>query len=357
MAQAAVALPASTEEMINVFGADSNIPPLAPYPPFAEEDVISGRPNDHQGIVLYRDPLGRFSVGVWTCPPGKFIDRATGAEAMLASGELDSCYLWSGPVFRLQEQGIPVSHALPGVGQNLQDHIDIVIPYLSPSPLAMGLTPGGITKLIRGIFEWRRSRTGIITSNSTETGGFVKSRPDLAIPDLQLHFNAAIVDDHTRKRHFARGYCAHVCVLRPKSRGSVSLNSPDAMAPPRIDPNFLAEPADLDGLVAGFKLTRRILEAPALAPYRGRELLTANVQSDEQIIEDIRNRADTIYHPVGTARMGRDDGAVVDRELRVHGMTGLRVVDASIMPTLIGGNTNAPTIMIAEKAAEMIAVD
>jgi choline dehydrogenase-like flavoprotein len=129
------------------------------------------------------------------------------------------------------------------------------------------------------------------------------------------------------------------------------------MAPPRIDPNFLAEPADLDGLVAGFKLTRRILEAPALAPYRGRELLTANVQSDEQIIEDIRNRADTIYHPVGTARMGRDDGAVVDRELRVHGMTGLRVVDASIMPTLIGGNTNAPTIMIAEKAAEMIAVD
>ncbi|MBT5435813.1 MAG: extracellular solute-binding protein [Rhodospirillaceae bacterium] len=112
MAQAAVALPASTEEMINVFGADSNIPPLAPYPPFAEEDVISGRPNDHQGIVLYRDPLGRFSVGVWTCPPGKFIDRATGAEAMLASGELDSCYLWSGPVFRLQEQGIPVEYMM-----------------------------------------------------------------------------------------------------------------------------------------------------------------------------------------------------------------------------------------------------
>ena len=304
---------------------------------------------------------GKRAVGVAYHQDGQSHEVHAKREVILSAGALQTPQLLLlsgiGPGAALQEQGIPVSHALPGVGQNLQDHIDIVIPYLSPSPLAMGLTPGGITKLIRGIFEWRRSRTGIITSNSTETGGFVKSRPDLAIPDLQLHFNAAIVDDHTRKRHFARGYCAHVCVLRPKSRGSVSLNSPDPMAPPRIDPNFLAEPADLDGLVAGFKLTRRILEAPALAPYRGRELLTANVQSDEQIIEDIRNRADTIYHPVGTARMGRDDGAVVDRELRVHGMTGLRVVDASIMPTLIGGNTNAPTIMIAEKAAEMIAVD
>jgi choline dehydrogenase-like flavoprotein len=128
------------------------------------------------------------------------------------------------------------------------------------------------------------------------------------------------------------------------------------MDAPLIDPNFLAEQADLDSLVAGFKLTRRILEAPALAPYRGRELLTANVRSDKEIIADIRDRADTIYHPVGTAKMGNDDMAVVDSELRVHGMVGLRVADASIMPTLIGGNTNAPTIMIAGKAAEMIAV-
>ncbi len=308
------------------------------------------------GIILD----GKRAVGVRYHRDGQAHEVRAAGEVILSAGALQTPQLLLlsgiGPGAALREQGIAVNHELPGVGQNLQDHIDIVIPYLSPSPLAMGLTPGGIARLIKGILEWRRSRTGIITSNSTETGGFVKSSPDLAIPDLQLHFNAAIVDDHTRKRHFANGYCAHVCVLRPKSRGSIGLNSPDPLAPPRIDPNFLAEDADLDGLVAGFKLTRRILEAPALAPYRGRELLTASVKSDEEIIADIRNRADTIYHPVGTARMGQDDMAVVDSELRVLGMAGLRVVDASIMPTLIGGNTNAPTIMIAEKAAEMISV-
>ena len=303
---------------------------------------------------------GKRAMGVAYHRDGQAHEVHATREVVLSAGALQTPQLLLlsgvGPVATLRKHGITVSHELPGVGQNLQDHIDIVIPYLSPSSLAMGLTPGGIAKLTKGIFEWRRSRSGIITSNSTETGGFVKSHPDLAVPDLQLHFNTAIVDDHARKRHFARGYCAHVCVLRPKSRGSISLNSVDPMDAPLIDPNFLAEQADLESLVAGFKLTRRILEAPALAPYRGRELLTANVRSDKEIIADIRDRADTIYHPVGTAKMGNDDMAVVDSELRVHGMVGLRVADASIMPTLIGGNTNAPTIMIAEKAAEMIAV-
>ncbi|MDP6691478.1 MAG: choline dehydrogenase [Alphaproteobacteria bacterium] len=301
---------------------------------------------------------GRRAVGVNYHRDGQAHEVRANREVILSAGALQTPQLLLlsgiGPGEELRRHGIAVAHELPGVGQNLQDHIDIIIPYLSSSPHAMGLTLGGIGKLIRGIFEWRRSRTGIITSNATETGGFVKSRAGLAIPDLQLHFNASIVDDHTRKRHFHRGYCAHVCVLRPKSRGSVSLNSADPLAPPRIDPNFLAEDEDLQGLVAGFKLTRRILEAPALAPYRGRELLTAEVQTDGQITKDIRNRADTIYHPVGTAKMGSDHMAVVDSELRLHGLTGLLVVDASIMPTLIGGNTNAPTIMIAEKAAEMI---
>ena len=254
----------------------------------------------------------------------------------------------------MRSHGIAVAHELPGVGRNLQDHIDITIPYLSASPHAMGLTFASAVKLIGGILEWRRQRTGIIASNSTESGGFVKSSADQAIPDLQLHFTAAIVDDHTRKRHFRRGYCCHVCLLRPKSQGSVGLNSADPMAPPRIDPNFLAAQEDLDSLVAGFKLARRILQAPALAPFRGRELMTAEVQTDQQIMADIRNRADTIYHPVGTAKMGQDAMAVVDSQLRVHGMAGLRVVDASIMPTIPGANTNAPTIMIAEKAADMI---
>ncbi len=282
-------------------------------------------------------------------------------EVILSAGALQTPQLLLlsgiGPAAELRGHGIAVAHELPGVGQNLQDHIDITIPYLSPSSHALGLTFGVVAKVIKGIFEWRRQRTGIIASNSTESGGFVKSSADQAIPDLQLHFSLAIVDDHTRKRHYHRGYCCHVCLLRPKSHGSVGLNSADPKAPPRIDPNFLAEREDLDSLVAGFKLTRRILQAPALAPFRGRELMTADVQTDAQIAADIRNRADTIYHPVGTAKMGQDAMAVVDSQLRVHGMTGLRVVDASIMPTLVSGNTNAAAIMIGEKGSDLILED
>ncbi|MBT4488451.1 MAG: choline dehydrogenase [Rhodospirillaceae bacterium] len=302
---------------------------------------------------------GKRVLGVRYRQSGAEHEVHAGREVILSAGALQTPQLLLlsgiGPGAALQAKGIDVAHDLPGVGRNLQDHIDIVIPYLSDSRHAMGLTIGGVAQAIKGIFEWRRQRTGLITSNTTETGGFVKSRPDLAIPDLQLHFSIAIVDDHGRKRHFQRGYCAHVCLLRPKSRGSVSLSGKNPAAAPRIDPNFLAEDEDLQGLVDGFKLTRRILEAPALSPYRGKQLFTADIQTDEQIIADIRNRADTIYHPVGTAKMGRDDMAVVNPELKVRGIDGLRVVDASIMPTLIGGNTNAPTIMIAEKAAEMIA--
>lgn len=301
---------------------------------------------------------GKRAVGVAYRQNGQEQEVRAERKVILSAGALQTPQLLLlsgiGPGADLQDNGIAVVHDLPGVGQNLQDHLDITIPYLSPSPHAMGLTIGGLSKVIKGIFEWRRQRTGIIASNSTESGGFVKSDPDLAMPDLQLHFTNAIVDDHTRKRHFQRGYCCHVCLLRPKSRGSVGLNGPDPLAPPRIDPNFLSEEADLNSLVAGFKLTRRIMEAPALAPYRGRELKTAEVRTDAQIAADIRNRADTIYHPVGTAKMGQDAMAVVDSQLRVHGVAGLRVVDASIMPSLIGGNTNAPTIMIAEKAADMM---
>ena len=301
---------------------------------------------------------GKRAVGVAYHRDGQDHEVRADGDVILSAGALQTPQLLLlsgiGPGEELRRHGIDIAHELPGVGRNLQDHLDITIPYLSPSPHAMGLTLGGLAKVIKGIFEWRRQRTGIIASNSTESGGFVKSNPDLAIPDLQLHFTLAVVDDHTRKRHFQRGYCCHVCLLRPKSRGHVGLNSADALDPPRIDPNFLSEQTDLDGLVAGFKLTRRILQAPALAPYRGREMMTADVHSDEQIVADIRNRADTIYHPVGTAKMGQDEMAVVDSQLRVHGMAGLRVVDASVMPTIVGGNTNAPTIMIAEKAADMI---
>lgn len=188
-----------------------------------------------------------------------------------------------------------------------------------------------------------------------EGGAFFKSAPDVDRPDLQLHFVISIVDDHARKLHVGYGYSCHVCNLRPYSRGEVFLQSPNPLDDPGIDPRFLSDERDVKLLVQGAKATREIMLASSLAKYRGRELFgVTDGMSDAQWVQLIRDRSDTIYHPVGTCKMGVDPMAVVDAELKVHGLQGLRVVDASIMPTLISGNTNAPTIMIAERAADLI---
>jgi choline dehydrogenase-like flavoprotein len=164
-----------------------------------------------------------------------------------------------------------------------------------------------------------------------------------------------MVNDHGRKPRWGTGFSCHVCLLRPKSRGSVSLHSADPLAAPAIDPNFLGEEADVDTMVAGFKMTRRLLDAPALKALQTSDVFTEGVETDADIRKVLRERVDTVYHPVGTCKMGVNDPlAVVDPKLRAYGLEGLRVVDASVMPTLIGGNTNAPTIMIGEKAADMI---
>jgi len=193
-----------------------------------------------------------------------------------------------------------------------------------------------------------------MTSNFAECGGFLKTRPDLDIPDIQLHFGMALADDHGRKRHRGTGFSCHVCLLRPKSRGSVGLKSADPLAAPMIDPNFLGEAEDLETMVAAFKTTRRLMETPALRALQKKDMFTSDVRTDDDIRAILRNRVDTVYHPVGTCKMGTDAMAVVDPALKVRGVEALRIVDASIMPTLIGGNTNAPTIMIGEKAADMI---
>ncbi len=280
-------------------------------------------------------------------------------EVIVASGAFQTPHLLMlsgvGDGAALAKHGIASVHHLPGVGRNLQDHPDFIFAYMSDSPHFTGMSFSGIAHQLRAIRQYRRRRRGAMTSNFAECGGFLKTRPDLDVPDIQLHFGMAMVDDHGRKRHWGRGFSCHVCLLRPKSRGSVSLPSADPMRPPAIDPNFLGETDDLEAMVAGYKTTRRLMEAPALRALQKKEMFTAGIETDDDIRALLRARVDTVYHPVGTAKMGVNDPlAVVDPKLKVHGLEGLRIVDASVMPTLIGGNTNAPTIMIGEKAADMI---
>lgn len=256
----------------------------------------------------------------------------------------------------LLHAGVGLQHELPGVGQNLHDHPDVVLGVNAPHLKDLfGISPTGMVRAIRGIFEWRAQRAGMLTTNFAEAGGFIKSSPDESIPDLQLHFVIGKLVDHGRKTTFGHGYSTHVCVLRPKSRGSVQLASKNPLEPPLIDPNFLGDMDDMERMVRGFKMVRKIIRQPALAEMGGKEMAaSAKAHTDHELEHFIRDHADTIYHPVGTCRMGPGVMDVVDAELKVHGIQGLRVVDASIMPRVVGGNTNAPTIMIAEKAADMI---
>jgi len=280
-------------------------------------------------------------------------------EVLVSSGAFQTPHLLMlsgvGDGAALAKHGIESRHHLPGVGQNLQDHPDFIFGYSSDNPNFAGISLKGLPRMFRAIMQYRRERRGPMTSNFAECGGFLKTRPDLDIPDIQLHFGMAMVDDHGRKRHAGAGFSCHVCLLRPKSRGSVALGSSDPLAPPLIDPNFFGDPADLESMVAGYKTTRRLMEAPSMRALQKKDMFTEGVRTDDDIRKILRERVDTVYHPVGTAKMGVNDPmAVVDPKLKVYGVEGLRVVDASVMPTLIGGNTNAPTIMVGEKAADMI---
>jgi len=302
--------------------------------------------------VAYRGQGGRGPLQHARCRDG--------GEVVLSAGAFGSPQLLMlsgiGPADQLQAHGIGLVHALPGVGQNLQDHVDVVQVVNAPRATELfGLSITGLMNALRGIAEWRRARTGLLTTNFAEAGGFIRSTPEEPIPDLQLHFVIGKLVDHGRKTVFGHGYSCHVCLLRPKSRGSLRLASADPQVMPLIDPGFLSDTDDVARLVRGFKRMRELLGQPALARFGGTESrASADARSDAQIEAFVRGHADTIYHPVGTCRMGVDAGAVVDPQLRVHGVEGLRVVDASVMPRLVGGNTNAPVIMVAEKAVDMI---
>lgn len=259
-----------------------------------------------------------------------------------------------GPAAHLRSTGVEVVLDAPEVGGNLQDHLDYTVLRKSKSPHAVGMSLAFALGFPAAFNEYRKKKRGPLTTNLAEAGGFLKTDPAEDEPDIQLHFLPALVDNHGDKKHLGGGFSCHVCVLRPKSRGEVRLASADPMAAPMIDPNFLADEDDLRRLVKGARIVFRILEAPALRPLSGDYLYQGPDASEGALINDIKLRGDTIYHPVGTCRMGSDRAAVLDPQLRVNGVSGLRIVDASVMPNLVSGNTNAPTIMIAEKAADMI---
>ena len=299
------------------------------------------------------------AIGVKVRVDGTVQEIRARREVILSAGAFGSPQLLQlsgiGPGAWLQQHGIATQVDLPGVGENLQDHIDYVFTYRTRSDTdTLGVSLSGGLRVVRGVSQWKRERQGLMTTSVAESGAFVRSRPDVEVPDLQLVFVQGIVDDHARKLHLGHGFSCHVDVLRPRSRGSVRIASPDPAAAPLIDPAFLADEEDLELLMIGADLQRRILDDPAFDDVRGQPLYALDQNDRDALEQDIRNRADTQYHPVGSCRMGPDPMAVVDAQLRVHGVQGLRVVDASIMPTLIGGNTNAPTIMIAEKAADLI---
>ena len=259
-----------------------------------------------------------------------------------------------GPGAHLKQAGVDVVIDAPEVGKNLQDHLDYTVLRKTGSPHSVGLSLAFALGFPKALHEFRKLKRGPLTSNLAEAGGFLKTDPSEAEPDVQLHFLPALVDNHGEKKHLGGGFSCHVCVLRPKSKGEVRLGSADPMAAPVIDPNFLSDEDDLRRLVKGARAVFRILEAPAMRAVSGDYLYEGPGASDADLIADIKLRSDTIYHPVGTCRMGTDARAVVDPQLRVNGIKGLRVVDASVMPALVSGNTNAPTIMIAEKAADLI---
>ena len=307
---------------------------------------------------------GSTCVGIEYIKNKKIHSAYAECEVLICGGAINSPQLLQlsgiGKGDYIKKWGLDVVSDLPGVGENLQDHLDILSHYECTQPVTdarhmMGPFGWGVVKQALILGQWALTGTGPGNDIGLAALSFLKTDDSLDVPDIQMHFIGALLKDHGKTKPDQHCFSNHVCMLRPESRGYIALKSLDPTTQPLIQPNYLSTQKDIDVMVKGVKLSREIVNQKAFDDYRGVELNPGlQVQTDKDIEEFIRANAETIYHPVGTCKMGNDEFAVVDDKLRVRGVENLRVVDASVMPTLIGGNTNAPTIMIADKISDHI---
>lgn len=303
------------------------------------------------------------ATGVQYIYKNKRYDIAVEKEIVLSAGAIGTPHLLLlsgvGPQSEILKHGIPLIHDLPGVGENLQDHLDIHITCLDKTRTSISFRLSYLWRFLKGCFNYFLLKRGEFTSNYVQATGFIKSNPDISTPDLQWNF-APSMHTHSAlnlKPVFKQyGFTLMVCILHPKSRGKITLKDANPLTKPCIDANYLADETDLETMVVGFKKSRELLEQASFKPYFLTEYQPGkSIQSDDDIKHYIREFSDTIYHPVGTCKMGQDNMSVVDpTSLKIHGLTNIRIMDASIMPTITSGNTNAPTTMIAEKGSDMM---
>ena len=329
-------------------------------------DPARGRPN----LTIMTKALtqrvrfeGTRATGVCFRQGGKTIEATAAKEVILCAGAVQSPQILElsgiGDAERLKQHGVDVVHNVPGVGENYRDHYASSIAWRVKGSSSLNESTHG-ARIVMEALKYAFSRRGVMTFTAGIGHGFVKSRPDLEVADVQFHFAHASYARGKKRGDLERepGMTCSVCQLRPESMGSIHIQANDPNASPAIKPNFLSESVDRDALVGGMRVARALGDAPALKRFNDHELYPgAGVQTDDEILDFCRGTGGTVFHPVGTCKMGSDPMAVVDERLRVHGIAGLRVVDASIMPTLVSGNTNAPAIMIGEKGAQMILED
>jgi choline dehydrogenase len=296
---------------------------------------------------------GRRVVGVAYLHDGQLFEVRADREVVLCGGAINSPQLLLlsgiGPAAALEPLDIPVIADLPGVGQNLQDHLDIPVAYECTEPISLSVSYAAAELL------YRYFRKGPLACNGGEVGGFLRTQPGLTVPDLQFHFAPGWSVGFGVMRPTGHGFTFWPALLLPESQGYLQLRSANPLEPPLIQPNYLASEADVAVLVRGFELAQTLAHTRAFEPFLGPEIKPGvPLQQPEDLRDYIRNNASTVFHPVGTCKMGLDPLAVVNPQLQVYGVEGLRVADASIMPTITNGNTNAPAIMIGEKAADLI---